>query len=101
MNITLTQEIEQVLTEKAKKQGITAERLAIKTLRECFLPKKRDTRAKPTEHSHEAVTLADRLADYIGSIDSGDIVEGGAQMSENTGKQFEKILSEKRQQGKL
>ena len=102
MNITLTPEIERVLTELATKQGTTAELLAIRTLRECFFPK---VKIKPKKKNEEILSdtknLAELLSGYIGIIDSGEVTDGGARMSENTGKRFGKILSEKQKRGKL
>ncbi len=46
-------------------------------------------------------SLADMLKEDIGTIDSGEIVQGGARMSENSGKRFADILAEKHRQGKI
>jgi len=96
VNITLTPDIEQVLSQVAKKQGATVESIILKTLRECFFQKE----SKKTERS-EMNNLADMLKEDIGTIDSGEIVQGGARMSTNTGKRFADILAEKHRQGKI
>lgn len=101
MNITLTPDIEKALGEFAEKQGTTVELLALKTLRERFFPKETEFLKEPAGRRSERKSLADLLAGFIGSIDSGDIADGGARMSENTGKKFGEILREKRQMGKL
>jgi hypothetical protein len=54
---------------------------------------------KPTPA--EVGTLAEALADFIGVLDSSEIVPGGAQLSERTGERFAEILLEKRKQGRL
>ena len=46
-------------------------------------------------------SLADMLKGDIGTIDSGEVIPGGAQMSANTGKRFTDILAAKRRQGKI
>lgn len=93
MNIKLTPEIERVLIEIAEIQGTTAELLAIRTFRECFFPKETEPVKKTGAYHSDKKSLADLLAEDIGSIDSGEIAEGGARMSENTGKRFGEILS--------
>jgi len=101
MDITLTPEMEKVLGELAEKQKTSVELLVMKTLRECFFSKETKTLKKGAEHQSETKSLADLLAGYIGSIDSSEFADGGARMSENTGKKFGEILSEKQQRGKL
>ncbi len=101
MVITLTSELEQALNELAKKQGMTIESLALKTLQE-HLPIQNTRSAQEISRKNQnAQTLADSLAGYVGVIDSGEIIEGGAQMSKNTGNKFADILLEKRLRGKL
>ncbi len=96
MNITLTPEIEQILNQIARKQGATVESIVLKTLRECFFQKETKKPERSEKHN-----LADMLEGYIGKIDSGGIVQGGAQMSTNTEKRFADILAEKHRQGKI
>jgi hypothetical protein len=96
MTITLTPDIARVLTEHARRQGTTPERIARECLRERFLPSIM-TEIPPTDQG----TLADLLADHIGVISSSEHVPGGAQMSENTGKKFSAGLMKKRQEGRL
>ena len=96
MNITLTPDIEQVLRRAARKQGATVESIVLKTLRECFFPKESGKQERPEMNS-----LADMLKGDIGTIDSGEMVQGGARMSENSGKRFADILVEKQRQGKI
>ncbi|CAK8719721.1 hypothetical protein GCAAIG_09230 [Candidatus Electronema halotolerans] len=96
MNITLTPDIEQVLRQAAIKQGATVESIVLKTLRECFFQKE-----SKQQNCSKMNSLADMLEGYIGTIDSGEIIQGGAQMSKNSGKKFADILAEKYRQGKI
>lgn len=83
MTITLTPDLARALTEQARKQGTTPERIARDCLRERFLP------LVTTESlAKERGTLADFLADYIGVISNSEHVPGGARMSENSGRKF-------------
>ena len=43
-------------------------------------------------------TLAEAIAPYVGVLDSGEIVPGGARMSQNTGEAFASGMEEKRRQ---
>jgi hypothetical protein len=93
MNITLTPDIEETLTEKARVQGTTPETLALDYLRERLVqPDLDDTSGEGEE------TLADLLADYIGVLDSGEFIPGGARMSEKTGEAFTAILAQEHRQ---
>lgn len=80
MDATLTLRIppslQQAIDEEARSQGTTVESLAAEVLRERFTPGER----------HPSVddgggTLADRLAYYIGAIDSAAYVPDGARPS--------------------
>ena len=93
--ITLSPELEQVMTKQAQLQGTTLEMLALDKLNAYFLS------AAPVENAEEGETLADYLKDFIGCIDSREVVPGGANMSEYTGRKFGAILKKKYQEGKL
>ncbi len=96
MTITLPFDLAGVLTEQARKQGTTPERIARDYLRERLLP------SVTTESTtKEQGTLADFLVDYIGVISSSEHVPGGARMSENSGRKFTAGLVKKRQEGRL
>lgn len=90
MTIHLTPELEKALAERAHEQGTTAEVLALEALQSRFLRKEKTT---PEDKSEK--TMADFLADYIGVLHSGEIVPGGARMSEDCGKKFADGLLEK------
>jgi len=94
MVIALTPDIESALAEEARRQGTTAEQLALDYLRERFVP-------GSTPPSATVRTLADFLVGHIGILASAKRVSGGGRMSEDTGKRFAAGLVEKRQQGRL
>lgn len=87
MTITLPPEIEGPLTEEARRQGTTAESLALESLRKTFVPIEVE-QADPEE------SLYDRLAGFIGIVESGD-----GTLSQNCGERFTEGLLEKRRQG--
>jgi len=79
MELHLTPDIEQGLVEQAQRRGTTPEQLALESLRQQFVhPAPRD---QPAE---AAGTLADFLAPFIGVLNSGEYVPGGARMSKET-----------------
>ena len=94
MVIALTPDIESALAEEARRQGTTAEQLALDYLRERFVP-------GSTSPSATGKTLADYLAGHIGVLASAERASGGGRMSEDTGKRFAAALVEKRRQGRL
>jgi hypothetical protein len=84
MEITLPPEIEQALKEQARQQGTSPEQLALDTLRRQFVsatPNGAESAAPMEGYAN----LAEFLAGYIGVIHSGEIVPGGARMSESKG----------------
>ena len=96
MEIRLTPEIEQALSEQAHQLGTTPEQLALESLRRQFvLP----IRGEPATPLHG--TLADFLADSIGTLHSSEHIPGGAHVSEETSTTFTAGLLKKRQQGHL
>ena len=95
MTITLTLDLQRALAEEARRRGTTPELLAVDCLRERFIRPARD------EPPGESGTLADFLRDHIGALASGELVPGGAQMSQDTGKKFAEGLLQKRRQGRL
>jgi hypothetical protein len=96
MDITLTPELEAALAEQARRQGVTPQQLALDSLRRQFVAvpeSERDTTYQGT--------LADFLADSIGSLHSSEYRSGGARMSDAKGRAFAEHLLKKRQQGRL
>ncbi len=89
MELTLTPDIENALTELASQKGMTPQKLALEGLRKLFVP--------ASDHAEEhPPTLADFLNGYIGTIRSSEFIEGGAQLSENTGDEFTQLMLQKR-----
>ncbi|MCW3051582.1 MAG: hypothetical protein JWN14_752 [Chthonomonadales bacterium] len=93
--ITLTPELEKAMTEQARLQGTTLEMLAIDKLNAYFLP------SLPAENTSEGETMADFLKDFIGCIDSREVVPGGANISEYSGRKLGEILIKKHRVGNL
>jgi hypothetical protein len=94
MLITLTPEIEQALAEQSQKQGTTPEQLALDSLRKQFV---KSTRKRNPEMKG---TLADFLDEFIGVIQSDELIPGDAKMSEATSKVFAEGLLKKRLSGR-
>jgi hypothetical protein len=94
--ITIPLEIETPLMEAARRQGTTPELLAVDYLRQRFAAEIQ--RAAP---ANGAKNLAEYLGDFIGCIDSGENVPGGARMSENIDEKLTAILLENKRQGHL
>lgn len=94
MQLTLTPDIENALKEQAEKAGITPQQLALESLRRLFVSVNTDTEEK-------SPTLADFLDGYIGVLHSSEFIEGGAQLSEDTGKKFAELMMQKRRQDRL
>ena len=91
MQLTITPEIETAITQQANQKGVSPQQLALDSLRELFVPVIRDK-------TEQALTLADFLSGYVGVIRSSEFVEGGAQLSTNTGNKFAALMMQKRQQ---
>ncbi len=95
VTITLPPELEKVVTQQANQRGTTPELLAIDKLWGAFRP-------IPSEpEAGDGDTLADFLGDFIGCINSSEMVPGGAQMSVDTGKKFAAGMVKKRAEGRL
>ena len=78
MQLTLTPDVENAITQQANQRGITPQQLALESLRELFVPASVEAKEHPS-------TLADFLDGYVGVLRSSEFVEGGAQLSEQTG----------------
>ncbi len=96
MTITLTQDIANVLTERAAREGTTPELLALHDLRQLYAPDlSRGQRL-------DGKTLADVLAGHLGSVDSSARLGGQpSRLSEDEGQSFADHLAEKRRQERL
>jgi hypothetical protein len=95
VTISLTPDLERALADAAHRRGTTPELLAQEYIRERLLP------AEEAASGSESGTLADFLDGYIGVFDSSELVPGGAQLSEDTGRQFTDLLLRRREQGRL
>ncbi len=84
--------LQQALDEAARRQGTTPESLAVTLLSDLLLPQGTEEEAIP-----EGGSLADQLADFIGAIDSGDYVPGGARLSERRAEYGEMLLRRHRE----
>ena len=93
MNITLTSDLERMLTEQARKLGISPEQLVVDSLKERFT----SASAVPKTQG----TLADFLHEHIGVLDSREYIPGGAHMSEDSGKKFAAGLLKSPNEGEL
>ena len=49
----------------------------------------------PATLAQKPQSLADYWADYIGSLDSSEVVPGGANLSSDTGDKFAELMMEK------
>ena len=92
MTLTLSQEIEEVLTKAAARQGTTPAQIVTDMVQEKFAVPE-ETPGKAIE---EELTLAEALAGHIGTQQSGR-----GNLSQNTGKAFTRLMVEKRKAGRL
>ncbi|MCI0525349.1 MAG: hypothetical protein L0Y75_08820 [Acidobacteria bacterium] len=96
LTLKLTPDIADSLIEYSQRQGTTPELLVLETLRKLLAP---PVTAAPADNQYQ--TLADFLDGYVGVVDSGELVPGGARMSEECGEKFAAGMLEKRERGKL
>lgn len=91
MTITLTPEIEQALLRAARELGTTPEQLALDSLRDRFLPPLPNGPLDDGQGS-----LADFLGEFIGVLNSGEHIPGGARLSVDSHRTFADLLRERR-----
>jgi hypothetical protein len=95
MDATLTLKIpsalQKAIDQEARSQGTTVESLAAEVLRERFAPGE----SQPVAENGGG-TLADRLAYYIGAIDSGEDDPGDARSSRS---EYGKLLLDRHRKG--
>jgi len=84
--------LQEALDEAARRQGTTAESLAVTLLSELLLS------GAPGTEIPEGESLADQLAEFIGAIDSGEYVPGGATLSER-GSEYGEMLLRRHREG--
>jgi predicted transcriptional regulator len=76
MTLKLPSALKQAIDETARREGTTAESLATEVLRERFTPEEGSLSV-----GEDGGTLADRLAYYIGAVDSSEYVADDARRS--------------------
>lgn len=94
LTISLPRDLVTTLERHAEQQGTTIELLVVENLRRQFDP-------PPITEEPAEGSLYDFLRDSIGVLHSSDYVEGGARLSENTGKRFAELMIEKRAKEQL
>ncbi len=93
VTIVLPPDLEQSISERARRNGTTPELLVIEALHHEF--------SQPVTPAANDGTLADFLGQFNGCIDSGEIVPGGARMSEQISEKFAAGMVKKHKAGKL
>jgi hypothetical protein len=95
VTITLPPDLEQVVTERAKKQGTTPELFLLGELRGHYL----QASPIPVTEIREGETMADFFAGYAGTVNSREIVPEGAHLSADTGRKFKELMLQKYKSG--
>ena len=89
ITITLPPELERVVTERAEKQGTTPELYLLEEMNERYLSEL----PAAQEPAHE--TMADFFEGYAGTVNSREIMPGGAHLSKDTGRKFRELMLRK------
>ena len=92
LTLTLPSDLDDALTEQARKRRTTPELLAVDSLRERFVA------PAAGAESAESETLAEFLKGHIGVLHSSEHVPGGARMSEDCGRKLAAGLLEQHRQ---
>lgn len=85
MTLDFTPEVWRKLDERARLQGTTPESLVLVAVQQLL------SVPEPEPESMPARSLADRLAPHIGVLDSGELIPGGARLSERR-KEYAEML---------
>lgn len=93
LTLTLNPDRENLLREQARQAGLTLDEYAVRVLEQAALS---DQPAAQTESEPPAQTLADMLAEHIGTVASGR-----GDLSQKTGAKFSQLMEEKRRAGRL
>lgn len=91
MELSLPPNLERALTEAARRQQTTPERLALRKLHDAFAPPGAEDATSPNDNS-----LADFLGEHIGALRSSERIAGSTDLSERTGEKFAEHLASKR-----
>jgi len=94
MILQIPPELEAEILAEAARRGSDPQEMSLRILRDGC-----QQRTEPDRGAEG--TLADRLKDVIGVLDSGELIPGGAQMSSKTGADFAEGMMEKHRQGHL
>jgi hypothetical protein len=86
-------ELQHALDEAARKEGTTAESLALTLLSGILLPSPESEEQEPA--TRVGRSLADRLAYYIGAVDSGESAAAGA----HGGTEYGRLLLKRHREG--
>lgn len=96
ITITLSPELERVVTERAEKQGTTPELYSLEDMNERYLSKLPTATEEPANE-----TMADFFEGYAGTVNSREMMPEGAHLSKDTGRKFKELMLRKYREGKL
>ena len=99
LTITLPPELEILVNEQSRSQGTSPQMWTVEILRRALESSK--SQAEMNSANPVDGTMADFFEGYIGVIDSSEFVNGGAQMSTDSGRKFAEGMIQKRKSGKL
>jgi hypothetical protein len=97
ITVTLTPDLEKVISECAEKRGTTPELYVLDELRAHHIS---ESQAASHDVAPQGQTMADFFEGYAGTIDSREFVPGGAQLSRDSGAKFRELLKRKHRAGK-
>ena len=81
--------------------GLDLDEEAVGDLRQAQREQARNGQTAQDEQAPDSSSLADLLNGYVGVIHSSEKVEGGAQLSKQTGSAFAEIIRQKREEDRL
>ena len=96
LTITLTPELEKIVTEKSTQLGTTPELYLLDDLNTRYCAE-----IPAEEIPLEGETMADFFKGYIGMVDSREFGNGPSNLSQDTGKKFTELMVKKYRAGKL
>jgi hypothetical protein len=92
ITLKLPSALRQAIDAEARREGTTLESLAAQALRERFTPG-----ADQASLEEGGGTLADLLAEHIGVLDSGELIPGGARLSERRAEYADMLMRDHRE----
>ncbi len=81
--------------------GLDLEDEAVEDSQQARQDRARNGQAAQDEQAEKSSSLADLLNGYVGVIHSSEKVNGGAQLSKQTGNGFTEIIRQKREEDRL